>query len=123
MRYALPVHEGFLSQHFGQSQEFMLVDVENGRIKDKKVISTTPHGCHTLPELLAGQGVSVVLVGGIGMAPRMAFQRNNIEVVVGVTEADPEKAVLNHARGTLVSGLNTCEHGDSPCDGSGHGHH
>ncbi len=122
MRYAIPIHEGRLSQHFGQSKEFMLVDVdEQGRITGKKVIPTTAHDCHTLPQLLAGLGVSVVLAGGMGMSPQMAFRRNNIEVVLGIAEPDPEKAALAHACGTLVGGANACQHGDSPCDG--HGHH
>lgn len=121
MRYAIPVHEGRLSQHFGQSKEFMLIDVdEQGCITGKKLISAVAHDCHTLPRLLAGQGVSVVLAGGMGMSPQMAFQSNNIEVVLGVVETDPEKAVLAHACGMLVSGTNACQHGDSPCDGRGH---
>jgi hypothetical protein len=50
------------------------------------------------------------------MGPRMAFQRSNIEVVLGVTEPDPEKAVIAHANHTLENGANVCEHGDTICD-------
>jgi hypothetical protein len=43
----------------------------------------------------------------------------NITVVLGVTEMDPEKAVVAHANHTLQNGANVCEHGDTVCD---HGH-
>ncbi len=116
MKYGIPLIDGQLSQHFGQSSAFMLIDAENGRIVSKETISTEAHNCGSLPALLAGRGVKVVLAGGMGFSPRMAFERSGIEVVLGVTETDPEAAVLAHMNSTLVSGQNVCEHGDAPCD-------
>ena len=118
MKYAIPLSGGELSQHFGQSTEFMLVDADGDVIKSKKTISTAAHNCGTLPKLLADQGVKVVLGGGMGMGPRMAFERSGIEVVLGVVETNPEKAVLAYMNSTLVSGQNTCGHGDVVCDHS-----
>jgi predicted Fe-Mo cluster-binding NifX family protein len=124
MKYAIPVYQGQLSAHFGQSTEFMLIDTDGGnRITGKEVISTTAHNCGGLPGILRDRGVKVVLAGGMGYGPRMAFQQSGIEVVLGVTESDPQKAVLAHAGHTLVSGQNVCEHGDVPCDHSGEQHH
>ena len=121
MKYAIPVSGGKLSAHFGQSTEFMLIDMDNnGQIVSKQTISTVAHNCGSLPMLLADKGVNVVLAGGMGMAPRLAFERHNIQVVLGVTEIDPEKAVLSHLNQTLVSGQNVCEHGDTVCDHAGH---
>jgi predicted Fe-Mo cluster-binding NifX family protein len=120
MKYAVPLSGGRLSPHFGQSSEFMLIDAdENGQITNKETINTSPHNCGSLPKLLAEHGVTVVLAGGMGLAPQMALQRNNIDVVLGVGEADPEKAVVSHIKRTLVSGQNICDHGDSVCDHSG----
>lgn len=121
MKYATPVSGGKLSTHFGQSTEFMLIDVDNnGQIVSKHTISTVAHNCGILPNLLADKGVNVVLAGGMGMGPRLAFERHNILVVLGVTEIDPEQAVLSHLNRTLVSGQNVCEHGDTACDHAGH---
>jgi len=121
MKYAIPMAEGHLSQHFGQSSEFMLIDVDDkGLVTDKKVLRVEPHNCGGTPAILAKQGVKVVLAGGMGMGPRMAFERNNIQVVLGVSENDPDKAVLGHFKGTLGSGQNVCSHGDVPCDHTGH---
>jgi predicted Fe-Mo cluster-binding NifX family protein len=121
MKYAIPVYAGRLSAHFGQSEEFMLIDVDSqGKVIAKETMSVEPHNCGGTPILLARKGVQVVLAGGMGMGPRMAFERQNIRVVLGVTETDPEKATLGHVKGTLVSGQNVCDHGDSVCDHSGH---
>ena len=106
MKYAIPVHHGRLSPHFGQSTEFMLVDT------DGETISTAAHDCGSLPRLLAGRGVKVVLAGGMGYSPRLAFERSDIEVVLGLAETDPEEVVLAHLSRTMVSGRNMCEHGD-----------
>ena len=116
MKYAIPVNGRQLSSHFGQSTEFMLVDTNgNGQIISKKTISTVAHNCGSLPGILADQGVKVVLAGGMGMGPRMAFEQSGIEVVLGVAETDPEKAVMAHLDRTLVSGRNACEHPNTAC--------
>jgi len=121
MKYAIPLSNGQLSQHFGQSKEFMLIDANGSdRIIHKEILSTIDHNCGSLPRLLAGQGVKIVLAGGMGMSPRLAFERSGIEVVLGVSEADPEKAVIAHMNRTLVSGQNVCEHGDTVCDHADH---
>ena len=117
MRYAMPVSGDRLMSHFGQATEFMLLDVDkDGRVARKETIKVTPHSCGTLPGELAKLGVGVVLAGGMGMGPRMAFRDSNINVVLGVTEPDPEKAVAAHAGHTLKSGENVCDHGDTICD-------
>jgi predicted DNA-binding protein (UPF0251 family)/predicted Fe-Mo cluster-binding NifX family protein len=117
MKYAMPVSGNRLMSHFGQANEFMLLDVgQDGRIVRKETITVTPHSCGTLPGELAKRGVSVVLAGGMGMGPRIAFQRSSIEVVLGVTEPDPEKAAAAHVNHTLENGANVCEHGDTICD-------
>ena len=92
MKYAIPVSGNQLMSHFGMATEFMLLDVDqDGRVAMKETINVVPHSCGTLPGELARRGVGVVLAGGMGMGPRMAFNQSNIEVVLGVTEIDPEK--------------------------------
>jgi predicted DNA-binding protein (UPF0251 family)/predicted Fe-Mo cluster-binding NifX family protein len=117
VKYAMPVSNNQLISHFGQANEFMLMDVaQDGRVLSKETIRVTPHSCGTLPGELAKRGVNVVLAGGMGMGPRMAFQQSSIDVVLGVTEPDPEKAAAAHINNTLENGANVCEHGDTICD-------
>lgn len=117
MKYAMPVSGGQLMPHFGQASEFMLLDVDqHGKVVGKETINVIPHSCSTLPGELAARGVSVVLAGGMGMGPRMAFQQSNISIVLGVTEPDPENAAAAYANHSLQSGENICSHGDAVCD-------
>jgi predicted DNA-binding protein (UPF0251 family)/predicted Fe-Mo cluster-binding NifX family protein len=117
MKYAMPVSGNQLMPHFGQASEFMLMDLDDtGKVLKKETIAVQPHSCGTLPLELARRGVSVVLAGGMGMGPRMAFQQSNILVVLGVSEPDPEKAAAAHVNNTLESGANVCNHGDAACD-------
>jgi len=127
LKYAIPVSEGRLASHFGQSTEFMLLDMDDkGKIIKKQSLIVAPHSCGALPAQLAGYGTQIVLAGGMGMGPRMAFEANHIEVVLGVSETDPEKAAAAHFKGTLKSGGNACGHPDTVCDHSDEhhaGHH
>ena len=123
MKYAIPTSGGKLSQHFGQSTEFLIIDTDQkGKIISKKTVSTIAHNCGSLPQLLSEAGAKVVLAGGMGMGPRMAFSNCGIDVVLGVAEMDPEKAVLAHLNRTLVSGQNACGHADTVCGHAGEHH-
>jgi predicted Fe-Mo cluster-binding NifX family protein len=121
MKFAIPVVGGQISMHFGQSKEFVIIETNSSKqIVSKETISTIEHNCGSLPELLASHGVKVLLAGGMGMSPRMACERSGIEVVLGVTEPDPERAVVKYLYHRLESGENVCEHGDTVCDHGGH---
>jgi predicted Fe-Mo cluster-binding NifX family protein len=109
IKYAIPVGGGRLSPHLGQATEFMLIDTSNGLITGKETISVEAHMCGRISRLLAGRGVNVVIAGGMGLSPLLAFDRDGIEVVLGVAETNPEKAVRAHLNGTLVSGKDMCE--------------
>jgi predicted Fe-Mo cluster-binding NifX family protein len=116
MKYGIPLVDGQLSQHFGQSTAFMIIDAENGKVNSKEVMSIAAHSCGALSQSMREKGVKVVITGGMGYAPRMSFEQSGIKVVLGVTETDPEKAVLAYMDSTLVSGQNVCDHGDEPCE-------
>jgi len=112
MRYAIPVSSGGLSAHFGHCEHFALIDVDEERKKvlRKELVPSPGHQPGLLPEWLAEQGVSVVIAGGMGSRAQSLFSQNQIGVVIGALEGDPEKAVLNYLNGTLATGENICDH-------------
>ena len=112
MKYAVPVSAGMMSQHFGHCEQFALFDVEEQKkeIINKELITSPEHQPGLLPRWLAEKGVSVVIAGGMGPRAQDIFHQNNIKVVIGALESDPEKAVLNHINGTLAIGDNVCDH-------------
>lgn len=112
MKYALPVSGGSTSAHFGHCEQFALFDVDEQtkEIAGKELLASPAHEPGLLPKWLAEKGVSVILAGGMGPRAQEIFQQNGITVVLGVTEINPEKAVLDYISGTLATGENICDH-------------
>lgn len=112
MRYAVPVSNGVVAQHFGHCEHFALIDIDeaNGTVVAKKTIPSPGHQPGFLPVWLAEQGASVVIAGGMGSRAQELFRQNRIEVVINALEGDPEEAVLSYIKGTLATGDNICDH-------------
>ncbi|MFW6151139.1 MAG: NifB/NifX family molybdenum-iron cluster-binding protein [Chloroflexota bacterium] len=112
MRYAVPVTDGKVAEHFGHCTHFAFFDVDpsTGEIAARETAASPGHQPGVLPTWLAEQGVSVVLAGGMGSRAQALFRENRIEVAIGVLEEDPEKAVQAHVRGSLAVGDNVCDH-------------
>jgi ATP-binding protein involved in chromosome partitioning len=112
MRFAIPVSGGVVSPHFGHCEQFALIDVDetSKTIVRKQLVASPEHQPGLLPVWLAEEGVSAVLAGGMGSRAQALFQENHIDVIVGVMESDPEKAVLNYLSGDLATGGNVCDH-------------
>ena len=118
MKIAVPVAGGVLCPHFGHCEQFALYDVDenNGKIVATNFVTPPEHQPGILPPWLAQQGANVILAGGMGGRAQELFHENGIQVVMGVAENDPEKAVLSHLTGSLVTGDNTCDHGEHDCN-------
>jgi len=112
MRYAIPVTGGRISEHFGHCEQFALIDVDEGSktIVKKEMVLSPGHQPGLLPQWLSEEGVSVVIAGGMGSRAQGLFQQNHIDVVVGVVESDPEKAIMAYLNGTLDTADNICDH-------------
>lgn len=112
MKYAVPVSGGVVSAHFGHCEQFALIDVDEAKkqILKKELVNSPGHEPGLLPQWLAEKGVSLVIAGGMGSRAQGLFQQNNIGVITGIMESDPEKAVLSHLNGILATGANICDH-------------
>lgn len=112
MRYAIPVSNGKLADHFGHCEHFALIDidVERKTIVRKELVASPGHEPGLLPVWLAEEGASAVIAGGMGSRAQALFRENRIEVIVGAMGDDPEQIVLNHMRGALETGENFCDH-------------
>lgn len=112
MRIAIPLAGDRLAQHFGHCAKFALIDVDRTA---KKIIASTQvdapeHQPGLLPPWLRGQGVDLVIAGGIGSRALALFQAASIDVVTGAP-ADPiQDLVERFLDGTLAAGENICDH-------------
>lgn len=123
---AIPsLHPGGLdaavSEHFGHSDCFTLVTVEDDDVKDTKILPGIPHeqgGCMAPVQYLAQNGVHIMIAGGMGFRPLMGFHQVGIRVFHGGQSQVVKDAIEAFAAGQLQ------EFGQQhTCGGAGHGHH
>jgi predicted Fe-Mo cluster-binding NifX family protein len=109
-RIAIPsVHPGGLAAevgaHFGHCDLYTIVDVENGAVAEVSTLPNVPHvqgGCMAPVNHLAGNGVNLLIAGGMGMRPLMGFNQVGIEVFYGAGAPSVGAAVDAFLKGALV---------------------
>lgn len=112
MRIAIPVADGFLSQHFGHCKNFALVDVDPAtkQITSSSEIAAPEHQPGLLPPWLKERGVNLVIAGGMGSRAHSLFQAESIEVLTGAPAESVAELVRKYLDGQLVTGVNACDH-------------
>jgi predicted Fe-Mo cluster-binding NifX family protein len=88
MRLAVPSNgqggtEAERSGHFGHCDCFTLIDIEDGDVVSVEIVDNPPHvsgGCLQPVNLLAGHGVTALVVAGMGARPLAGFNDAGIEV-------------------------------------------
>ncbi len=77
--------DDIVSEHFGRAPAFTIVDMNT---KDVKVVPNSGEhfgGTRAAPEILAAEGVEVVLCSGLGPRAINMFEQFGIEVYVGAS--------------------------------------
>jgi predicted Fe-Mo cluster-binding NifX family protein len=110
MKIAVPTTFQEITAHFGHCEKFAIVEVESGEIISLKYVSPPIHQPGAYPTFLLSQGVDVVLTGGLGQRAKKIFENNNIEVLTGIQEGDPQEVVVEYLAGKLEVGQNLCDH-------------
>ena len=109
-KIAVPVAGGMLSSHFGHCEEFLFATVENGKLTKTENLVPPPHEPGVIPNWLAQQGATVVLVGGMGERAQDILQSRGVAVVCGVQSDKPLEIVDLYLKRNLKVGDNTCNH-------------
>ena len=119
-KIAVPVVGGMLSSHFGHCEEFLFATIEDGKIAVVENLVPPPHAPGVIPNWLADQGATVVLVGGMGEAAQQIFQSRGVAVVCGVQSGKPVDLVNQYLAQNLAVGGNSCNHDGDDHHGCGH---
>ncbi|MCU0589695.1 MAG: P-loop NTPase [Syntrophobacteraceae bacterium] len=109
-KVAVPLAEGRLTNHFGHCEQFAIVDVHDGKIDGKEIVTPPPHEPGLLPRWLGERGVSLILAGGMGQRALHLFSERNIHVVTGAPNLEPEELIRQYLAGELTTGANVCDH-------------
>jgi FKBP-type peptidyl-prolyl cis-trans isomerase 2/predicted Fe-Mo cluster-binding NifX family protein len=116
-----------VSEHFGHCTAFTLVTVTDDTIGEVSVLENGGHeegGCMAPVNLLKGQGVEVLLAGGMGGRPLAGFQQVGIDVRSREGAGTVREAVELYVAGGCPSfgEAQTCGGGEGGCGGHNHHH-
>ena len=109
MKIAATYDNGNIFQHFGKTEVFKVYEVEDNKVVSSEVIGSNGTGHGALAGLLAEQGISVLICGGIGGGAQSALAEAGIELCSGA-QGDADTAVDAYLKGELVSTGVNCDH-------------
>ena len=115
MRVAMPMEDGYVSEHFGRARYFVIADIENGEVKSKEIVENPVYEAHrpgAVPSFLLKKGVQCIVCGGMGPSAEQIFRRKGIEVMMGIS-GKIDEVLEKLAKGELEGGenlRNVCEH-------------
>ena len=109
MKIAATYDNGNIFQHFGKTEFFKVYEEEDNKVVSSEVIGSNGTGHGALAGLLAEQGISVLICGGIGGGAQSALAEAGIELCSGA-QGDADTAVDAYLKGELVSTGVNCDH-------------
>jgi len=116
MKIAVPVHNGSIHDHFGHSENFTVYAISPEKtIESASPVVSTGCGCHSgIAQILAEQGVSVMLAGNIGGGAINHLHEFGIEVVRGCS-GRADEVVAEYLKGTIKDNEQTCTAHERGC--------
>ncbi|MBR0508401.1 MAG: DUF134 domain-containing protein [Clostridia bacterium] len=100
MRIAVSYRDGEVFQHFGQTEQFKLYDVEEGTIVNEQIVDTDGVRHGALAAFLKAAKADVLICGGIGTCGRTALAEAGVRLYPGAS-GSADEAVDAFVRGTL----------------------
>ncbi|MEA2103599.1 MAG: NifB/NifX family molybdenum-iron cluster-binding protein [Candidatus Cloacimonadota bacterium] len=119
MRIAISTENGQVGQHFGRCAQYTIVDIENKKMIDKKVISNPGHAPGAIPKFLNEKGCDIIVTGGMGKKAQDFFIQFGLDYIIGV-QGKIEDVIRDYLNDTLEIGESSCDHGEGKGDGQGH---
>jgi predicted Fe-Mo cluster-binding NifX family protein len=116
MRIAVSTDGREVSAHFGRCPQFTIIDMEEGKVKNREVVDNPGHSPGYIPEFLRERGVECVVAGGMGRRAELLFDQAGIQIIVGV-QGSVEEVIEKLEKGEPIGGKSLCE----PGKGKGYG--
>ncbi len=126
MKIAVPVtSENQIDSHFGHCESYKVFSItEKNEIADQKSVKS-PEGCgckSDIASVLASDGVTVMLAGGIGGGAINVLNNSGIEVIRGCS-GDANEVVKLYLSGLVEDSGSSCKQHESHHEhGHEHGH-
>jgi len=107
MKLAVTFENGNIFQHFGHTENFKIYDIENGVIKESRVVNSNGAGHGALAGFLKNEGVDVLICGGIGADPNWMHVAQKMNFLLTAQKAkdlglDPAKVNDSYAMSEIA---------------------
>jgi len=89
LRFAIPLTDGVLAPHIHRCQEFMLINVRDGKIIAQETQTPPSHDAEKLSNWLEEQGADVLLAAGVPHKYLDIFNLSGITIITGICAEDP----------------------------------
>lgn len=123
MKIAVTYDRGVVFQHFGQTKQFKIYEVEDKNVVSQEIKDTNGDGHGALAGFLTRLGVKTLICGGIGAGARNALSDAGIRLYPGV-EGNADEAVSSLLSGNLKFDPDTlCDHHHEGSEEHECGHH
>jgi len=107
MRVVIPTStpDGLLAKrgaHFGKAPFYVIVDIENGEIKEVNAVQNPGHSggaCGNAVMNIKNLGANALIVAGIGARPLMGFRQEGIRVFFDNVSPSVEEAIERFLKG------------------------
>jgi predicted Fe-Mo cluster-binding NifX family protein len=114
MKIAVTYDNGQVFGHFGHTEQFKIYEIENGGVSSSWILDTNGSGHGALADLLCGQGVELLICGGIGAGAQEALRQAGIGLIGGVS-GHADDRVADYLAGRLEHDPSVqCNHGEHP---------
>ncbi|MDA3931541.1 MAG: NifB/NifX family molybdenum-iron cluster-binding protein [Tenericutes bacterium] len=107
MKVALSTKNNMITEHFGHCDFFVIYEVEDNVIQGSHLIKNPPHQKGYLPKFLKGQGIDVVIAGGIGTMAINGLKDLGINCYINV-KGEASEVIERYINNQL-------NHGGEPC--------
>ncbi len=120
MKIAIPLAGGKLATHFGHCEQFAIMTITDGNISKHETLTPPPHAPGVIPNWVADQGCTDIIVGGMGEAAQNILRQRGVRLTCGAPSDAPEKLAELYLRGELTDSQNACDHGNEGHHGCNH---
>lgn len=109
MKVAVATANGQVSPHFGHAPGFTVAEVDENGVANVEYIDNPGGNCQAIPTMLAGLGIQVAIVGGIGGGAVTNLQSHGIDVI-GSASGSVEAVLNEFQKGSIERGKVGCDH-------------
>lgn len=122
IKVAIATSKEGLLDHFGHCEQFMIYEINDGKISDETTIKNPEHQRGFLPKYLYDLGVTHIIAQNMGAMAVKIIEGLKMGVFYGI-EGYHRDVISQFLDGSLVSSSESCKHHDDHEHGEHHHEH